>query len=685
MEDQTTQGGQAPAATEEKPQKRGFSAAFMREIKLKPIFRPGDVHVAGDGSTSVGRELAGTYLDDGRACLPWSADHEGIAFGLLTGSSLARTEETRVDADGEPVPVLGEDGTQKHDAAGKPLWVVDKFEVLVSNGQPELAFLQGYADHAGADWFLVMQDGRQRRRAAMELQRRLDWCASLFSLLPEDQKGKPGRRNALLKLGKRWAKGVEALVEGGAAQPWAEMLADAGLPEGVKPYDSPDVGGSLAWLTDAFARVAVGDDKTLGDEQKRGAFFTAHADDAARLGVAVGAWLAHPVWLKLSVCGVNVDPQNPASMLDAVAAKEAQVPTPPSLFAEQVVRFLSARMNPSDPGSQPLYSPGAVAQKLGKSASTLDDYRLIHDLVGEIKALLDSGDMSINFAVATRDSAFVAHAKGQPRAVLPADKQRLVLAHLLAELGEESGGADKVRFRGPSAIALGKKLRDAALAGKLAAPGAEQDGDSPGEGGALTRPTKRGPATAAADRPTPVKRAKCAIDVAAFRAAHEQALAALPPREEAPEGDLAEALRVAKIDAQHDEMSLARAVTLVVTGAEPPAILERWPHVQRALLAAVVAAKEADAPKQSEESKILDLCSAAVEEMTDKGLDRPTVTSATMSGGQPGTEPQIAEANRRLGEWVAAFGADPEAKTIEEFVLGKIVAAERAADSKPAA
>jgi hypothetical protein len=52
------------------------------------------------------------------------------------------------------------------------------------------------------------------------------------------------------------------------------------------------------------------------------------------------------------------------------------------------------------------------------------------------------------------------------RTVIPFDKQRLILDHLLLKLASDSS-TDKVRFKGPAALAEGKKIRDAVLSGKL--------------------------------------------------------------------------------------------------------------------------------------------------------------------------------------------------------------------------
>ena len=638
--------------SKQKRTKKDFSQSFLDNLKVFPYFRPTDVHVAGDLSTSRGRTYAGTFLDDGRAALPWSPDHEDILFNLLTSSSLIKIKEDRTNRDGSPVQV-------KDAESGKLVDVKDTQFVMVSDGVPWLVFLQGrWAGEEGDEWYFMMHDGRQRRRALMEANRRLAWCASLFNALPEDQRGKPGRRNLLIKLGKSAAK----------HDGWTDVLKDVGLPETTPAYKSDDTlndgeqsPDSLAWLTETFARVAIGDE-ALGDATKKGCFYALKEEDVERLTFAgtackVGELAHFEMWAKVMVAGVNVDPQDPASLLDSVAAKEAQVPTPPSLFAEQVKRFTEAKLDPTNPNSKPLYSPNAIAQKLGKSVSTLEDYALIHGLVDEVKVLLDSGEMSINFAVGDRESAFVVWPKNQKRSLLPPDKQRLVLEHLQAALAVDTTG-DKVRFKGEAAKKAAKKFRDLAAAGKLQPLGADAvDGDGSAE---TVKPPTQKPEGETPEAPEKKPRVKALpIDLGVLRAKADSATGA---------------------DAS--VLSAVCAALSVVLGGGDVAALDAYPALKDALVSALAAAKPAKGAhvqaEQPEEMFVLDLISAAIEKANVDGVDVPTVDATFTSGGKAPTEEQVKACNERIAGWVEAFKADQEATSLDVFLLSQVVSAQNA-------
>lgn len=648
---------------------KGFNPAFMRAFRNAPYFAPKSVVVAGDPDSELGKSLAGTFLDDGRACLPWSADHERIAFGLLTGSTLVKVSEVR-KAGGEPV--VGADGKV----------VADTFQALVSDGPPEMVFLQGHGhipplDDQPDDWYIVVQDGRQRRRAAMRLQDRLDWVAGFFNRM-KDQ-GKPSRRNALIKVHKATAAGIKAagrpLTDEERASvvlgSWGPLMAELGIAPNPLPPDGdgreylPLAGDDLAWLTETVARILVGDENALGEATKRGPFFTAKSEDAERLGVPVGTFCAYPVWLKVAVAGVNVDPSDPGSMLSAIAAKEAQVKTPPSLFAEQVRRIMGLKMNPHDPESPPLYSPSAVEEKLGKSRSTLEDYNLLHDLCPEVLRLIDSGEMSITFAVGRRESPFITWPDKQRRQVLPFDKQRLVLAHLIDKLA--SDGEDRVRFSGEAAVKIAKGIRDAAASGNLMPVGHEEESDdapaplAPTKGSEKPKPT--------ADGEKPAKRARYSLDVAAFRAAVDARLAATDAEKPGVES-------VARLE-------LARAVLLAATGAEPVSVLDAWPDVRGAVVAGLGQPAAPAAPQRSGRDLAFDLCEAAIDRMIADAQDKPSVDGLTLPGGAPDAA-ATTMAKSLLDGWVSDFRKDQSATALDEYLMSRAMS-ERYPSTPPAA
>lgn len=657
---QTTETAEDFGSKQEKP--KGFSATFLKLSRSNPYLPPESIVVAGDRSTEKGIELTGTFLDDGRANIAWANEHETLVFGLLTGSGPVKIRK----------PVLNEDGSPKIDPETSAA-ITELVEVMVTNGASELVYLQGSDD----DWYPIMHDGRQRRRAALELQRRVNWIASLLSAMGDAAKAKPARRNLLIKVGQRYAKG----------ETWAELAKELNIPESVGQYQSPEIGiattladgvtveypANLSWLNETFAKMVVGCDD-LGDAVKRG-WLSSHKGD--------GAIRAHTIYLKYQIVGTNVDPLDPASLLDSVASKEAQVPTPPSLLADQIQRILSAKENPSDQTSEPLYTRAAVRARFGFADSTLVNYELLSAMCDEVKALIDSGRMSMTVALGKRESAFITWPKKGDRTPLPFDKQRLVLSHLLATVADEEDEDGPVKLIGAKILEIGQKLRNKAMTNKLGPVGADDEDDSvlpaPNTTAAGTG-TAQGTGTAAGPTVKPAKRSKSVIDAASFREHSSRALSALV---KPAETDVA---ATAIFNAETDRLNLARCLGLVLSGAEPIGVLDAWPSVRDVVIASMPVAAPVDAaPEITEEALILDFISVAVEDATTKGLEVPVVTEATESHGKKPTEAQIASCNAKIGEWVNAFKKDQGATVLDEYLMIQVVNAQNSVGAQPAA
>lgn len=645
----------------EKSRKATFSVPFLKAIKASPYLDPKDIVVAGDASTPHGAALAGTFLDDGRQNLPWGAEHEKILMGLLTGSDVVKTKRIQTDSDGNPIL----------DSEGNPQTVT--VEAMVTRGQPELIYLQGSDD----DWFPLMEDGRQRRRAAIELDRRLDWIVAVLNACGEAVvKSKPARRNLLIKIGNLHRGKGET-----KGKTWAEICADLNIPAEAPVYVSPEVGvgdepASLLWLSETFAKMIVGSDD-LGESTKRGWLTTVKSE-----GEIVK--LSHyPVWMKISVSAVNVDVDDPRSLLESVAAKEAQVPTPPSLLADQIGRLLDARENPSDPTSKPLYTRTAVRDRFGMVDSTLQNYEMLRSMCPEVKALIDSDRMSMTVALGKRESAFVKWPARGDREPLAFDVQRLILAHLLDAFSATDEDGEKVKLVGPKVMSVGKALRDKAIAGKLRPLGEDDDetpiAPRPNTGTKPTDTTQGAAPDATQGAPEKKQRSKAIVDVASFREHTSRALANLTP----PADDAADDVKASFV-AVSDRLSLVKALGLVFTGAEPITALDAWPDVKEIVVASLPVKAEKKTPdaaaaEPSEEMLILDWISAATEAAAIAGVDVPSVTVETDSHGRKPTQAQADAANAKIAEWKAAFAADQSATSLDTYIMERIVAGQRTA------
>ena len=729
-QEQGTSAPQGAGTEDEAPAKLGFSKEFLNDLKRAPWAAPESIVVAGDPSTPEGAELAGTLLDDGRAALPWSDEHERIVMGLLTGSEIVRVQ----------VPVFGEDGQQKREVrkvAGReiPVAVWDHREVAVSVGLPLLVYLQGYGgdSETPGDWYALMNDGRQRRRAQIELQRRVDWLANLITAAGGDHlQRKPGRRNLLKKLAKSVARGRTWIdfvadqtphVAPGtfASVTTGDLVGEDGLttlplPGKVSQYDSPEVGNSLLWLSETFCEAVCGTDD-LGDGatsvHKRGWLVDVRStepivetteDGKTRSKYPLIGMTAMRSWAKIQVCGVNIDPHDPTSLLNSVAMKAAEVDTPASTKANQIVRLLGARLNPGDPNSPALYSRKALCEKFRISEGTMRNYELLDALCDEVKALIDAGTLSQTVALGAHNdadmAAFVYAPSKGVRAVLPPDKQRLVLDHMIvSQINSDGTEDDTVRFKGKAAAKLGKRLRDDALSGKLRPVGAPAE--APAGGGRESADPDAGEAAVVA----PVRKPRAGADGASGASGSDDS-AHKPGRKPAmhldptllrenfgraysspplDRGEMVAAANGSGVSTDFsqylNEIDLARSVALVIKGVEPIALLDKWPAVRDALVASVPAGKGA-AP-QDDRALVGDFIASAVEQMVADGKDVPVVTLETVSsdGKTRPTPEQCVAANAKIDEWRKQYEAVTDgsgAASLDEHLL-RLAAAEGAA------
>ena len=698
----------------------GFSQPWMDEFNKAPYCLPGDLVVAGDESPH-GQRLSGTFLDDGRAKLPWSPEHEGLLQAMLSAPVRVRLHGFKTDAQGQRVPVMdSSSGKQAVNGAGFAQWERETREIATFPGLSVNVYLMGHGGNKrhAADWYPVVEDGRQRRDAAAELQRRLDWCAELLASASADVRdSKPGMRNLLVKIGKavrerfpvkdgevQWPAAPESATDshggplaGPIAEAWAAVVAEhvAQLPSAPLAYEAWCLQGDpqqprqlagqqpLYWLDENFARLFVGSD-ALGDHSKAGWVLREKADEAGGAHYQVrGALQAH---LTCKVVGENPDLTDPKPLLDSICSKTVSVKMAPSQIARNTARVLAALKNPRDPASGALYSPDAVRQRMGVSKTTMADYL---DMVGqyepdtqrpdgsveagarhggmcdEVLDLIDRGAMSMAFAISERDSVFVKWPKKGPREALPYDVQRLILAHLYAELSP--GASGEPRFTGELARALGTKLRNAALQGKLGPVGEDAD-DEGEERSAPQKPTAAQAAQQGAKDEAPARKPgrQAAFDADAFRVRVAQTLQSAPPAEKS-----------SRAYSAADIASLVGAVVLHVrAGAELE--LRELSDEHRQVLRALLAPLAPLPPVVGEGVLVGDWISAALDAEVANGRDfRPgavTVETVAANGAKPTAE-QAARANGFVESWLKSYTEGGDAvteKTFEDYVSSRV-------------
>ena len=733
----------------------GFSQPWLDEFNKSPYIAPGDLVVAGDDSRH-GQRLSGTFLDDGRAKLPWSQEHEGIVQSMLSAPVRVRLHGFALDARGERIPVLDAAGKQEVNGAGFPQWKRETKEIATFPSLILSVYLMGHSGNKKypADWYPAVGDGRQRRDAALEMQRRLDWCAAVLSgAVAGVRDSKPGMRNLLVKLGKdlreKYADLIEA-IDGTAADAakqatdasqnpsadqntadpvdpiaaaWAAVVAEhvAQLPTAPAHYEAWCLQGEpqtprqldgqppLYWLDENFAKLFVGSD-ALGDHSKGGWVVREKADEAGGAHYQIrGALQAH---LTCKVVGENPDLTDPKPLLDSVCSKTVSVKMAPSQIARNLMRVLAALKNPRDPSSGPLFSEATVLARAAISKGTFDDYKAMvgqyepdvqqpdgsvipgarhGGMCDEVLELIDSGQMSMAFALSERDSVFVKWPKGKVREALPYDLQRLILAHLYAKIPAGAGG--EVRFSGEASRAIGTALRNLALQGKLGPVGYDGDeddaetpaplkptkgapdkdqGDSKADGGGKADGAKgadgggaKGADSKGGDGTKADKGKARAFDADAFRARIAQAVQSAPPAE-----------RSSRSYSAADLASLVGSVVLHVRGGADldfDALPDEHRETLRALLAPVAAA-----PAVPENVLLGDWIAVALDGAVAEVRDfRPgaVTTETTAANGAKPTPAQAEKANSLIKAWLdeyAAGGDAVSAQTFEDHCVLKI-------------
>ncbi len=559
--------------------------SIPRSIAKQTYFRPDDLTVAGDETTPHGEVFAGTMLDDGRQDLTWGDKHAQIVLGMVMGAEPVANPYAADHVLGAAV-----DGATKR--------------AMCPVGEPELVYVQHVAGVPG--FAIVIENGRQRRRCAGEIDARLAWIVGEF-ITDELRAEKPAQqriklRNTLLE----WAKNHPTAQE-------------------------------AAWLTRPFVNAILGSGEDGGGETS---------------GWFDKAWNPLPCLLKVQIIGVDVDVNDPRLLVQSVARKEAQVETPPSLRARQIQRALDKK----NAAGEPLLSPKGVAQLLNMGDDALNNSLLILDAIPDVQAAIDSGKLSAKVALignpGKRDAAFVVWPKGQPRVLIPPAAQAQVLKGLLEAFpGDE-------RIRGSKAFAVGLKLRKLALGQPEETTTQPPAGAAQDSGGDATGSEDSGAAQDSGQRATatrPVKRGRLVVDRGTVLLMTEH-FGRLAPTLPDPEEN---GLNVAEIERrQRDAISVGAALAMAKFLGGDETALKDYPALAAAF-AAMTAEAEPTAPELDPAEVVRELAAAAIDRWEEipegERPEAPTVDKALLVAGKEPTDEQVAAATAKLGEMIGAY------------------------------
>ncbi|TXH40510.1 MAG: hypothetical protein E6Q97_39460 [Desulfurellales bacterium] len=344
-----------------------------RAIESTPI-NPLRLVVPGD-SSSAGRRYANTFGNDYRQLIDWGPGHETQVMHLMASAQPVRMQ---IPSD-EPVI--------KYRVVNVPL--TEAVRVFLQSVPAASADETTNRDDVG-HFDIVTDDGRQRRRDAIEINRRVRWIADHFAAPIWRDEADPAQRLDKLR---------EALLryDGTGTPPQAGTTSDP---------------GAAPWLTEAFIDEMLTSPATWIDS------------DGKPVAMA----------LRVDVVGENVDLNDENVLIANIRSKEASIETPLHIKAAQYMALLGIRN--SDGTAK--YTTTQIARKCGVSPGTV--YAAIHysEIIPEIRAAVDADKIALKLAITDRDCiCYGFDAKGE-RHLLSVEQQTAIWEKLCAAFAIEA-------------------------------------------------------------------------------------------------------------------------------------------------------------------------------------------------------------------------------------------------------
>ena len=322
-------------------------------IEAAPV-PPEYITVPGDATTFNGHLFADTFANDYRQEIGWTDEHELQILQMLATAEIV---------DGVQVP-------------REPITV---FCQTVTEGDGLIREYGTYAtDNFTHDRFLlVTDDGRQRRLAAAELNRRIDWIVKNFDTRHDSA------RDALF-----------------------DYNANPGdIPLPPRPHGVAAPSGSEApapWLTEAFI----------------GKLWT-------------GPVL--PIALRCIVAGEDVNLNDPALLINNLRAKKATINTPLRVLAKQYSKLLSTKNSKGEP-----YTVASLAAEMGVAHDTVASALYYSEIAQDLRDAIDAKRVALRLCVIGRECIAYGF-EGKTRTLLSEDQQLAIWGELLRAFAVEAG------------------------------------------------------------------------------------------------------------------------------------------------------------------------------------------------------------------------------------------------------
>ena len=424
--DTQTTADQAQTTTDEAPAtKAKIGHKTLKAIAENPHRLPGALVVAGDGSES-GQRYAGTGFDDGRQGIAWSERHEAIVSGFLTSAKFVKNP-----ADDAP--------------RGSKIAIAPERPVSV------------YVVGTDENYDLIVEDGRQRRRAAAELNDRVAKIATWVAAHPEANSDSKRRIGALKYFSEAHtdADGRLCTLIGKTSASTAAIAYDDGTTGDV---DLDTLTKLYPWATREFFFLVFGTDE-YGEENEKSWIVVrkVKTDEAVTLHV-------EPILMHLTVVVAEVNPKADMHLLASITARqEGTIPTPMSVKAR-----IFERLTAPGPNGKPAMSRDAAGKRLGMSGDAVTNYLKFLNLHPDVQSAIEADRVSMAIVISGSGKPgcmFTRPDKKSDYVALPLDIQAKIWEALAAEFPADADG-NLPSIKGAKAYTKAMKIQKAIIDGK---------------------------------------------------------------------------------------------------------------------------------------------------------------------------------------------------------------------------
>ena len=329
-------------------------SARAAAIEAAPV-PPEYITVPGDAATFNGHLFTDTFANDYRQEIGWTNEHELQILQMLATAEIV----DGVQVPREPITVFCQ--------------TVTEGDGLIRSHYDQSLYA---VEPTGDRFLLVTDDGRQRRLAAAELNRRIDWIVKNFDTRHDSA------RDALLG--------------------YNTNLGNIPLPPRPPGVAAPSGSEAPApWLTEAFI-----------DKLWNGPVL--------------------PIALRCIVAGEDVNLNDPSLLINNLRAKKATINTPLRVLAKQYSKLLSTKNSKGE-----LYTVASLATEMGVAHDTVASALYYSEIAQDLRDAVDAKRVALRLCVISRECIAYGF-EGKTRTLLSEDQQLAIWGELLRAFAVEA-------------------------------------------------------------------------------------------------------------------------------------------------------------------------------------------------------------------------------------------------------